>query len=283
MLQLRITLFAILPAILSAGTAEGTITINGKVTRLAYAYAIVEPDTFHAAKFGVRLIVTDSALSDDQVADESDLNRLVRSGTVHGIQMSFDSDKECYSARLLTHDTKSSVSGLWHSPMFVPNVFDEKTIDGDANLGILQEIADAKFQYSFKVHTDIRPLKPVAVPTSADAKAALTSPQAKAYLAYQRVLESGDVPAIKNAVTSETRKMMSSEPDFPKMLELVRAMMAKQIRILKVTVNGNSAELMAEGKDDSGDSAGVIKMAFEDGQWKVGRESWQTKPKAEPK
>ena len=57
---------------------------------------------------------------------------------------------------------------------------------------------------------------------------------------------------------------------------MVQAMRTKNVKITGGTVDGNTATLLATGKDDSGTANGKITMVLEGGAWKVQNENWKS-------
>jgi hypothetical protein len=58
------------------------------------------------------------------------------------------------------------------------------------------------------------------------------------------------------------------------MLEFMSMMTPKDLTFTSLKVDGKKATLMATGKVDAEVNKGTIELAEEDGQWKVGHESW---------
>src|SRR5205823_13176493 len=101
---------------------------------------------------------------------------------------------------------------------------------------------------------------------------------AKAYLAFDKAVAAGDMAAVKRGVSAEQAKEMGSE-DFKKMFPLMQALRAKNVKITGGTIDGDTATLLATGKDESGASTGTITMVREGGAWKVKGEEWKSKSK----
>ena len=111
---------------------------------------------------------------------------------------------------------------------------------------------------------------------AADAK---DSPQAKAYIAMWKAVETGDYEAYKKAHTKETAKQMDQQTkemkmDSKKTMEFMKDMAPKDLKITSVKVDGKKATLEATGKVGGEANKGTVSMEQEDGQWKVAKESW---------
>jgi hypothetical protein len=105
------------------------------------------------------------------------------------------------------------------------------------------------------------------------------SPQAKAYTAMWKAVESGDYEAYKKAHTKETAKMMDQQTkemkmDAKKTMEFMKDMAPKELKFTDLKVDGKKATLSATGKVGGEANKGTISMEEEDGQWRVAKESW---------
>ncbi len=99
----------------------------------------------------------------------------------------------------------------------------------------------------------------------------------KAYVAYCKAIEAGDMAALKKLVAADKAKQMESE-DFKKMFPMIQAMQAKDIKITGGTMTETEATLNAEGTDrmDGAPSKGTISMVLEEKQWKVNKDAWKS-------
>jgi hypothetical protein len=67
------------------GTAKGTITFNGKPKNLTYAYAWKEEDHFTKGQINTVVLLSDSKLTDAQMADRSARTEAARVGKFTGV------------------------------------------------------------------------------------------------------------------------------------------------------------------------------------------------------
>ena len=81
------------------GTATGTFTVNGKATKLAYAYVTTEPT---ADKSGEVFLVTlsDVKLTPQQLEFPFGLQGAMKAGTVHAVVAEIDATKKVVNAML---------------------------------------------------------------------------------------------------------------------------------------------------------------------------------------
>jgi hypothetical protein len=114
---------------------------------------------------------------------------------------------------------------------------------------------------------------------AADAKDVESTPQAKVYRASLKAIDSGDYAAYTKCMTSEavkeiekqTKEMGKTPKDG---MEMMKAMAPTDIKFTDLKVDGKKATLMATGKMDKETMKGSIDMAEENGQWKIGKQSW---------
>jgi hypothetical protein len=111
---------------------------------------------------------------------------------------------------------------------------------------------------------------------AADAK---DSPQAKAYLAMWKAVETGDYEAYKKSHTKEVAKQIDQQTkemkmDPKKTMEFMKDMAPKDLKFTGLKVDGKKATLDALGKVGGEANKGTVSMEEEDGQWKVVKESW---------
>jgi hypothetical protein len=103
----------------------------------------------------------------------------------------------------------------------------------------------------------------------------------KAYLALHRATLAGDADAMLKLVTKDRADEMRksrSEPDFPKMLAMVKAFEPAQVRVVSGRADADRAELKIDGKDADGSSmTGDVKLVREAGLWKIEKVSTKSK------
>ena len=105
------------------------------------------------------------------------------------------------------------------------------------------------------------------------------TPQAKAYRALLKAMDAGDYEAYKKCMVKaagpEMDKQTKEMGKTPKeTLGFLKMMAPTGIKFTSLKVDGKKATLMAEGKVDAELNKGSIELAEEDGQWKVGHQSW---------
>lgn len=113
------------------GTADGTFTVDGKATKLAYAYATSEPDPFDKTKQAVRITLSDVPLTPAVLADPFALQKMTKAGQLHAVVALIQQTKAIATTILFDAAFKwDSVSVAGTNNKFEAAVFDGKTVSG---------------------------------------------------------------------------------------------------------------------------------------------------------
>lgn len=111
------------------------------------------------------------------------------------------------------------------------------------------------------------------------AKAAAASPQAKVYEAHVKAMMAADYQGFRATMSKTALAQMDKQSkdmglDPKKMMEMMKAMAATDLKFTDVKVDGAKATLMATGKMGGENNWGTISLVDEGGQWKIETESW---------
>lgn len=113
-----------------------------------------------------------------------------------------------------------------------------------------------------------------------DAKTDLeATPQAKAYRSLMKAVDARDFEAYKKGLTSEAAKgidrWIKDLGKTPKeTMDFFKTIAPTDVNITSLKVEGKKATLSATGKLDGEPVKGTVPLAEEDGQWKIGKQSW---------
>jgi hypothetical protein len=119
------------PAALAAdGKSEGTLTVNGKTAKLAYAYAWAEPGFFDKKKEDVHVILSDVPLPPKALEDTFERIHMADAGTLHAMEVIFSADAKVISTSFRDKAFKASPSGVSSDDVFEQKTFDGKTVAG---------------------------------------------------------------------------------------------------------------------------------------------------------
>ena len=278
------------PALAGEGKADGTLTANGKTVKLTHAYAVRKPNPFDKKLTDAYVVFTDRAMPADKATDTFGL---MEAEGINAVTAEITPDKSVVSGELYSPSFKKmhQFSAVGMQKLDITTMTKDR-IAGRVYIEKMQDFFDEK--YTYDIRFDV-PLAAGATSSAAPPAGAPASPSApaasgakgkplpagggdpgKAYMAYQKVLMSGDLAALRKSVGADQAKQMN-DPDFPKMLKLVQAMQPKNIKITGGSSDGTTATLNATGKDGGATSTGTIMMSLEGGVWKVTKESWSTK------
>jgi len=119
----------------------------------------------------------------------------------------------------------------------------------------------------------------LAVRAADDSKNLENTPQGKAYRAQSKAIQAGDYEAYKKSMVAAAGKDMDKQlKDMGKTgkeaMEMLKAMQPTDIKLTSLKVDGKKATMQATGMMDKEANKGTIELAEENGQWKVGKQSW---------
>jgi hypothetical protein len=256
------------------GKAEGTITVNGKTTKLAHAYARAVPGFFDKTKEDVEVILTDVALEGKALTDQFERIHMADAGKLHAFEITFGADGVPTSTAFRDNGfKKASPSGLSTADVFTKKVFDGKTIEGGYKSAKPHEFFGDTYSFDVSFRADVFHAPKAVPPTAAETAAAQKSPQAAVYAEYLKAVQKEDLAGLRKLFTKEQAKNLDS-PDAKKMVGMVKMLSATDVKVLKVVEKGDAADLTVTGKQDGNAVNGVVHMSKEGGAWKVQQEEW---------
>jgi hypothetical protein len=123
----------------------------------------------------------------------------------------------------------------------------------------------------------------VAVPATA-AQDISKSPQVAAYQALLKAVKAGDFEGYKKSMTKAAgaeidKQIKEMGMDPKKGMEMLKSMMAENIKYTALKVDGKKAVLSATGRAMDSDQYGTIDLEEEAGGWKVAQQSWTNEKK----
>lgn len=257
------------------GKAEGTITVNGKATKVSFAYARAVPGFFDKTKEDVEVILTDVPLEAKALEDQFERMNMADAGKLHAFEIRLDADGKPISTAFRDKGfKKASPSGLSSADVFTKKVFDGKTVEGSYKSAKESEFFGETYSFDVSFKADISHAPKIVPPTAAETAAAQKTPQAAVYADFLRAIQKEDLPALKKLFTKEQAKNLD-DPEAKKMVGMVKLMSPTEIKVLKVVETGDKADLTVTGKQDGSVANGVVHMVKEGGAWKVQREEWK--------
>jgi hypothetical protein len=269
-----VALLAAVTAFAADGKAQGSITVNGKTTKLSYAYARAVPGFFDKKKEDVEVILSDVPLEGKALEDQFERMRLAADGKLHTFELTINAEATPISTSFNHNGFKGpSPSGLSSDDVFTKKTFDGKTVDASYKSAKQHEFFGNTYAFDVSFRAEItRKAKPVP-PSAAETAAARKSPQAKVYADFMKAVQKEDLGAMRKLMTREQAKNLDS-PDAKQMVGMIKSMAATDVKILKIVEKGDTAELSVSGIQDGNLTDGVVHLAKEDGVWKIQREEW---------
>lgn len=271
--MLRTLLLFSLPLLAyAAGSVSGTLTINGKKHNLTHVTAFRMKDSFEPKKQQTRLLVTTAPVPAEVLESEFEMMRLGKERGIFGLMIDLGDSSSGINYVLLS-SSDATISGSETPSPLETSVKTPTRIEGEMKMAQDKEVGSTRYRASFKVATDVTPMKVDAPPTAAETAAAQQHPATKAYLAFVQAVRTGNKANMRKGVVPEKAAMMDG-PDFAEQLKFIQTMMSKNIKVVKATENGDKATLMATGMDGSRPTSGKITMKMVEGTWRVDKESW---------
>lgn len=252
---------------LFAQTASGTLTANGKTTKLDHVVAGRDKEG------NVHVLLSDQAISLEELLSFMG----PKAGTFSGVAVEFNKDGQIdsgnfYSPTFTKMDGSFSASGMhqWDGKLTATSVEGKLWTDKQG------EFFGNTYKYSAKFSAPIGvaakpapPAPPKGKPLPSDG-----GEPAKAYKAYLKTIQGGNIAQIRNAVTAARSKQVSDK-DMKEMIPMLQLMAPKNLKITGGAIDGDHATLLATSQDGSDLMNGTITMAKENGAWKVEQESWK--------
>jgi hypothetical protein len=133
------------------GTASGTFTVNGKATKLTYAYATAKPDSSDKTKEEIVLILSDVPLTQAVLRDPTPfgLQDLTRANKLHAISIRIDSSKAITSTSMYDRAFKmGSVSVAGSNIKLDVKTLDKTTIAGKVYTAKPDDFNDVPYEYA---------------------------------------------------------------------------------------------------------------------------------------
>jgi hypothetical protein len=267
-------------AFADAGKVNGTLTMNGNVSKLKYVYAVTRPDPFDKAKTTTCVIASDIELPQTALLDDMELMSATMKTPMNGITWLINDEKEVISLQIYTTHRKeggTQFSSVGSEKLDLKDIT-ASHVAGRLYLPKPEDFFGDSFQYDVNFDVPVTTVKPPD--PKADLKGKMLpaggGEPGKAYEAYRKVLLAGNVAGLKKAMSKERAAEMN-DPDFPKMLPLVQAMTPKTVKITAGSVDGDNAILLTEAKENGETSTGKITLVKEAGAWKIAKEEWKSK------
>src|SRR5581483_8974686 len=133
---------------LADGTASGTLTVNGKVTKVAYAYARQVPGFFDANTRDTQVIVSDVPLEGTALTDDFARIDLAKAGKLHAFEITINAEGTPVSTAWRHNGFNGpEPSGLSNTDVFTKKELDDKFVEGSYKSAEEAEFFDNHFSF----------------------------------------------------------------------------------------------------------------------------------------
>jgi hypothetical protein len=268
----------------SAGTASGTLTIDGKGIPLKYAYAMSQPNTFDAAKNDLAVLLTEKSLPDGALNGIVDLRDATRNQHGYAYFKINNAGKPIYE--LIDHPatkegkySQIQMSGFTHAG-FVPGRMGKDRVEGSFATSKPEDFMTYKYEINAEFSAPLLKAKlPEPLPSAKDGKKLPAGGGApgKVYNAHRKAIRDKDIAALRRmAPDSETKDM--SDSDLEKAIDFMNTISPATPKITRGYVKGDKAVLYVEGVLEGKKQYGTVELAAKGKTWFIVHENWSNKP-----
>jgi hypothetical protein len=247
-----------------AGTASGSVTLNGRTARLAYAYASAAPGMFDKTSEDTRILLSDVPLPDATRADVFDLVALGRTGRATVVEVLINSSGAIISGAFHAAEFKGMVSATGMH-VFTPRDVTRTAISGRlATTPGVHEFMGVRFSYDATFSAPI----PRAL-TDVEREASLKSPTALAAGAHLAAIVAGNLPAFLTTLSREA-SVAYRRADAATRFAQLRADFPPDSRVVELVPQVDGAVLAKTEGHEGGLAIGnTIRLVLEGGLWKA--------------
>ncbi|MFN0102821.1 MAG: hypothetical protein ACKV2U_12105 [Bryobacteraceae bacterium] len=249
----------------------GKLVLDGKTYVLAHVYARKSPGKFDSKKVSTYVLAVDRELPPATRVDSDAIREMVFEGQLNGVEIELGDDGVSWTIR--SRQVQATLSGS-QSPDPYKLTVSGGRVQGMVKMEKPSSVGDTEYYFEFPVDAAVEVKVEPPPPTAADKAAAKNSEVAKAYMAYQIVLQKGDKAGMMKAVDPEKAAMIDT-PEFPQILKFIQSMQPKNVEVLRAAELGDVADLTVSG--NGGADTGTVKMKKLNGVWLVVKESWTSR------
>jgi hypothetical protein len=138
-----------------AGTASGTLTVNGKAVQLNHAYAQVSKNSPEDAQEFIHVILSDVPIPPLHMGTNA-LRKMAKDGKLHAVEASLTKD-DTLSVTIFDPSISDGYVPGGSSPKFEPKVFDGKTAAGRLFTEEEESFFDTHFQFDLTFRAAVAP------------------------------------------------------------------------------------------------------------------------------
>ena len=268
----------------SAGTASGTLTINGKGIPLKYAYALAQPNTFDAAKNDIAVLLTENPLPEGALSGLGDLRDATRQQHGWAYFKINSAGKPIYE--LIDHPaTKEGkygqiqMSGFTHAG-FVPGRMGKDRVEGSFSTSKPEDFMTYKYEIKAEFSAPLLMAKlpePLPDAKTGQALAAGGGEPGKAYKAHRQAIKDKDIAALRRTAPAALTKDRS-DSDLKNMIDFLATLAPSAPKITRGFFKGDRAVLYVEGVLEGKKRYGTVELAAKGTTWYIVEENWSDTP-----
>lgn len=266
----------------AADSVSGSLQIGAERFDLKCVFAVMEQDGVAANSERLTVFLSDSPVPDELRKASDDwvywADKQARAGALHGVTLAINPTTGVWdSGRLLTRNginfytDSASSADLRDLRIALAGPIGAEAAGKVSMKEPLKTIDDGTWRVEAEFHSAV--IRRPAVTGVLTGAAALNSPQYKAVAAFLNACRKKDLEAIQNSVDPPSRKslaeMIASNKE--QALEMFANMAGETaaLKLTKVTVRGDSAELeFGDGKPGS-ESKESLRVVLFNGEWKL--------------
>lgn len=264
-----------------AGTAAGSVRIDGKPMALAHVYAWAQPNPFEPGVLDTVLLFTPGPVAPAEFA---------------GVEGLFGVAQRLEAFALFTLDRTGRVTGerVAHPALgketlqlsgsartsFQKQVLGEARVEGRLATTSVEQVLGHAYEVQVVFAVPVVPApKPEPLPDAASGQPLPPGggEPGKAYLAFCKALAKKDPEAILGLMRKGGRTP-KDEAQLREGIEFMAALQPSGIRVVKGYVAGDRAALWVEGKEAQETQYGTIALVREAGAWRIGKQKWSNQP-----
>ena len=196
------------------GTATGTLTVSGKVTRLSFAQALKTQDWVFGADNKPHLATVMMVFLSDEPADDLEdnfeLSVRAKEGKLHGLLITFSEKGKPSNALLYHQSVNNGTESIFTSKFLLEKqIITDTTISGNVRTTEPVDLSAGKFSFSVTWNASFHQQPKPTV----EGTAAAETPSGKAVQEFIRTAEAKDITGLKKIVRGKLLRCWKDPKD----------------------------------------------------------------------
>ena len=264
---------------ITAGTASGTISLNGVAIRLNYAYALAQPNTFDEKKLDIAVLLTEKPVSEGGLKDVVGLENVAHKNHNYAFFKINDQGEPIHEVieHPVLEGTRLMMSGFTWAK-FDPGVFSPERIEGSFKTEDNTDFDGYEYEVGVTFNAQVQQAKlPEPLP---DEKTGKELPPgggdpARAYLDYRTAIGEKDIAAIRRLFQMPAGVEIS-DAEMEEGLEFMASAAPKDLKLTKGYINsaGDMAAVYFSGSEEGEKLYGTVVLARKGNVWIVTEVNW---------